>query len=90
MGILITFQAESQGTIDVDKSGKNFVYTGETDTMEAIVDEFRAPHEEPADLLKRLPRILHGTMSAILYTGPNPPKLVIHKGIRLPGKNADA
>ena len=80
MGILITFQGDILGTIDIDEDGKGFVYTGETDTMEAIVDEFRAAHEEPADLLKRLPRILHGTMSAIPYTGPNPPKMVIRYG----------
>jgi len=82
VGILITFQGDILGTIDTDKDGA-FTYTGDKETMAAIVEEFQAKHEEPAALMKRLPKILRGTMSAIAYEGDTPPKMVVTQGIGL-------
>lgn len=75
MGILITFQGDKIGTIDIGNDG-TFVYTGDTSMLQNIVRNNNLGKETPAEFLERLPKIFHGTLSAISYTSKNPPEPV--------------
>ncbi len=65
--IILLWQGEKIGTLSI-QAGK-LVLDGDQATLKGLVQELQKKGESPEAFLARLPKLLHGTLSAVEQDG---------------------